>query len=108
LVWRAPFILLVSPSLYAALVLTSIFLFAFYNIISGGLPWSVALAMDETKQPWLAWSLLPWLVLIAGAIALWRKATESRLDLRLFRSQNCPPEERILGPAKESAMTRTS
>jgi hypothetical protein len=86
----------------------SIFLFAFYNIISGGLPWSVALAMDETKQPWLAWSLLPWLVLIAGAIALWRKATESRLDLRLFRSQNCAPEERTLGPAKESAMAGTS
>src|SRR5205085_843434 len=71
MVWLAPFILLVSPSLYTALaVSSSIFLFAFYNITSGGLPWSVALAMDETKQPWIAWSLLPWLVLIAGSLAL--------------------------------------
>jgi hypothetical protein len=95
LVWLAPFILLVSPSLYTALaVSSSIFLFAFYNITSGGLPWSVALAMDETKQPWIAWSLLPWLVLIAGSIALWRKTTDSKLDLPLVRSRDCVSEAR--------------
>jgi hypothetical protein len=64
--------------------------------------------MDETKQPWVAWSLLPWLVLIAGAIAVWRKAAESKLDLDLFSSQNCAPEEGTLGLAKESAMAGTS
>src|SRR4030095_7699386 len=70
----APFIRLASPSLYTALaVSSSIFLFAFYNITSGGLPWSVALAMDESSQHWIVWSLLPWSVLIAGAVALWLK-----------------------------------
>jgi hypothetical protein len=77
-------------------------------VASGGLPWSVSLLMDETKQPWVAWSLLPWLVLIVGAIAVWRKAAESKLDLHLFSSQNCAPEERTLGLAKESAMAGTS
>ena len=113
LVWLAPFILLVSPSLYTALVVSSsIFLFAFYNITSGGLPWSVALAMDETKQPWVAWSLLPWLVLIAGGIVLWRKVAERKLDVPLFRSRNCAPEARSLALVKDpkigSAVAGTS
>jgi hypothetical protein len=53
LIWLALFILILSPPLYTGLLFSSsIFLFAFYNITSGGLPWSVTLAMDETKQPW--------------------------------------------------------
>ncbi len=109
LIWFAPFILILSPPFYTGLLFaSSIFLFAFYNITSGGLPWSVALALDETKQPWVAWSLLPWLVLIAGAIALWRKTADSKLDLRLFRSENCAPEARNLALAKESAVAGTS
>jgi uncharacterized membrane protein len=84
--WLAPFILLVSPSLYTALVVSSsIFLFAFYNITSGGLPWSVALAMDESSQHWIVWSLLPWSVLIAGAVALWLKRSHGKLDLPFLR-----------------------
>ena len=85
LIWLAPFILILSPPLYTSVLVSgSIFLFAFYNITSGGLPWSVALAMDEIKQPWVAWSLLPWLVLIAGTIALLRKTADGKFDLRLF------------------------
>jgi hypothetical protein len=104
-----PFILIVSPPFYTGLLFSSsIFLFAFYNITSGGLPWSVALAMDQTKQPWVAWSLLPWVVLIAGAIAPGRKAAESKLDLRLFRSQDSALEARTRGLEKESAVARTS
>jgi hypothetical protein len=85
LVWLAPFILLASPSLYTALAISSsIFLFAFYNITSGGLPWSVALAMDESSQHWIVWSLLPWSVLIAGAVVLWLKRSRGKIDLSLF------------------------
>jgi hypothetical protein len=86
MVWLAPFILLASPSLYTALAISSsIFLFAFYNITSGGLPWSVALAMDESSQHWIVWSLLPWSVLIAGAVALWLKRSRGKLDLPFLR-----------------------
>jgi uncharacterized membrane protein len=86
LIWLAPFILILSPTLYSCiLVSSSVFLFAFYNITSGGLPWSVALAMDESKQHWTAWSLLPWLVVTAGSIVLWRKTADGKLDLRLFK-----------------------
>ena len=86
LIWLAPFILISSPMFYAVLtVASSIFLFAFYNITSGGLPWKVALAMDDSKQHWIAWSLLPWLIIIAGSILFWRKTADGRLDLRLLK-----------------------
>jgi len=74
LIWATPFIMILSPRLHAAFLLaSSVFLFAFYNITSGGLPWKVALAMDESKQHWVVWSLIPWLTLIVGSIALWLK-----------------------------------
>lgn len=86
LLWLAPFILVLSPTFYTCvLVSSSVFLFAFYNITSGGLPWSVALAMDDSRQHWTAWSLVPWLVITAGSIALWRKTADSKLHLHLFR-----------------------
>jgi Gpi18-like mannosyltransferase len=86
LIWLAPFILIFSPTFYTCvLVSSSIFLFAFYNITSGGLPWKVALAMDDSMQHWAAWSLMPWLVITGGAIALWRKTADGKLELRLFR-----------------------
>jgi hypothetical protein len=48
----APFILIMSLRFYTGLLLSSsIFLFAFYNIASGGLAWSVALVMDKARQP---------------------------------------------------------
>jgi hypothetical protein len=93
MVWLAPFILLASPSLYTALTIaSSIFLFAFYNITAGGLPWSVALAMDESSQHWIVWSLLPWSVLIAGAVALWLKRSHGKLDLPLLRLEKVRAE----------------
>jgi hypothetical protein len=93
LIWLAPFILILSPTFYSCmLVASSAFLFAFYNITSGGLPWSVALAMDDSKQHWTGWSLLPWLVITAGSIALWRKTADGKLDLRLFRLAKLRPE----------------
>ena len=86
LIWLAPFILILSPALYTfVLAASSIFLFAFYNITSGGLPWKVALAMDDSMQHWAAWSLVPWLVLIVGSLALWQKTRGRKLDLRLLK-----------------------
>ncbi len=86
LIWLAPFILILSPTFFTCLLVSSsIFLFAFYNITSGGFPWFVALAMNATMQPWTAWSLLPWLVIVAGSIALCRKTADRKLDLRLFK-----------------------
>ena len=86
LIWFAPFILILSPTFYTAVTIaSSAFLFAFYNITGGGLPWKVALAMDDSQQHWTVWSLLPWLVIIVGSIALWRKTDARKLDLRLFK-----------------------
>src|SRR5437899_6830974 len=67
LIWLAPFILILSPTFYSCmLVASSAFLFAFYNITCGGLPWSVALSTDEVTERWISCSLLPWIVLIIG------------------------------------------
>ena len=75
LIWFAPCLLILSPTFYVAItVASSAFLFAFYNITSGGLPWKVALAMDDSQQHWTAWSLLPWLVIVAGSAALFVKS----------------------------------
>jgi uncharacterized membrane protein len=93
LIWLAPFILILSPMFYTGvLTASSIFLFAFYNITSGGLPWKVALATDDSKQHWAAWSLLPWLVITAGSIALWRKTVNRELDLRPLQLEKLPAE----------------
>ena len=61
------------------------FLFAFYNITSGGLPWKVALAMDDSRQHWIVWSLLPWLIIIAGSAALFAKMYLRKDDPALFK-----------------------
>jgi uncharacterized membrane protein len=93
MVWLAPFLLILSPTFYTwVLVSCSVFLFAFYDITAGGLPWSVALSMDESKQPWVRWSLLPWGVFIAGALALWWKTRNAKLDLRLFKFGKLPAQ----------------
>jgi hypothetical protein len=85
LIWVAPFILILSPTFYTlVLIASSVFLFAFYNITSGGLPWSVAISTDELRDLWAPWSLLPWVVVIAGSLAFWRKSAESKIHLRLF------------------------
>ena len=93
LIWLAPFILVLSPRFYTAiLVASSIFLFAFYNITSGGLPWSVALAMDDSKQHWTGWSLLPWLVIIVGSLVRGQILSDLQLRLRPFRFAKTPVE----------------
>ena len=85
LLWLAPFILLLSPSFYTwLLVSSSIFAFAFYNTISNGLPWYKGVSTNALNKIWTPWSLLPWVVLITGLIMLWRKAKRVDPSLRLF------------------------
>jgi hypothetical protein len=84
-VWIAPFILLLSPTFYTWLLgSSSIFAFVFYNTISNGLPWYLGISINARNRIWTPWSLLPWLVLIAGLIMLWRKAKHADPSLRLF------------------------
>ena len=93
LIWLAPFILILSPTFYTCILISSsVFLFAFYNITSGGLPWSVALAMDDSKQHWTVWSLLPWITLTIGATALWLKRSNAKIDLRLLKFRKLSAE----------------
>ena len=97
LIWLPPFVLILSPMVYSCLlVASSIFLFEFYNITSGGLPWSVALAMDDSKQHWTAWSLFPWTVIVAGSLVIWRKSLTGKINLGLlplekFRTESAHP-----------------
>ena len=88
LVWLAPFVLILSPVFYCGLLLaSSIFLFRFYDVTAGGLPWSVAVSTDELREFWAPWSILPWCVLIIGSIALWRKTAAVKPALGLLNSE---------------------
>ena len=81
LIWLAPFILMLSAPFYAwLLVASSIFLFRFYDVISHGLPWFAGNSTTDLVRFWAPWTLLPWAVLIIGAIALWHGA-----GIRSFR-----------------------
>lgn len=89
LVWLAPFVLLLSPVLYSSLLASSsIFLFIFYTVTSRGFPWMVSVSMDEVREQWAPWSLLPWVVLGVGLIAISRKAAEMP-PFRLFSFESC-------------------
>jgi uncharacterized membrane protein len=70
LIWIAPFLLLHSGAWYAAVtVASSIYLFAYYNLMAHGMPWNVC---DPTVRPiWSVWGIIPWLVLVGfGVTAL--------------------------------------
>jgi uncharacterized membrane protein len=87
MVWIAPFSLLLSPSFYAWVTATSsLFLFAFYNAIAGGLPWYLAISSNNLEKIdlWAPWSLWPWATLILGLVLLWKKAIITDSSLRLF------------------------
>jgi hypothetical protein len=70
-VWLAPFVLMTSPRWYAALTAASaVFLFAFYNTISDGLPWYRGISENKHVAIYGPWSLLPWAALIAFLVWL--------------------------------------
>lgn len=85
MVWIAPFVLVSSPWIGAAVMLTSsLFLFCFYNVTSNGLPWYIAISTPTTNITVLPWSLWPWAALIAALVALWVQAKRAQPDLRLL------------------------
>ena len=66
LVWFTPLLLLHSPCWFVAVTTaSSVFLFAFYTTICHGLPWNLGISTAELLPQWVAWSCLPWLVLVA-------------------------------------------
>jgi len=74
MIWLAPFVLVASPSWYFALTAASTaYLFVFYNTISHGIPWFKGYSTNELTHIWVPWTNLPWLVLIAGSLLLWRR-----------------------------------
>jgi Glycosyltransferase family 87 len=67
-IWFAPFLLLYSPVFYVIFTgASSIYLFAYYHLMSQGLPWN---ASDPSAPPaWNDWGVIPWSV--AVAIGIW-------------------------------------
>lgn len=97
MVWLAPFVLILSPTLYAWLTVTSsIFLFFFYNSLAGGLPWYLAISRNKPDELnlWMPWSLWPWATLIFGMVLLWKKSAAADPSLRLFSFQALRAEAR--------------
>ncbi|HEU0209974.1 MAG TPA: glycosyltransferase 87 family protein [Candidatus Udaeobacter sp.] len=75
MVWLAPFVLLLSSTLYNWLTLASaLFLFFFYNTIADRFPWYLGISGGEHNEKWLPWSIWPWAILIAALILMWRNA----------------------------------
>jgi len=91
LIWLAPFILLFSRSLYTWLTAaSSVFLFIFYNTLSGGFPWHIAVGKfsDPNRFNLIApWALWPWAIIVCGLIIFGKKAAISDSCLRLLNSR---------------------
>lgn len=84
MIWLAPFILMLSTTLYVWLVTTSsLFVFFFYNVTARGLPWYLAISSNQLNRIWTPWGVWPWMVLIAGLVLLWRNAIAKDPQLRL-------------------------
>ena len=85
LIWLTPFVLVLSPSIAAYLIATSsMFLFVFYHVCSGGFPWNLAVSTRALNEITTPWSLWPWAVLIAALVFLWRSALRDQPGFRLL------------------------
>lgn len=76
LIWFTPFMLVQSERWYAVLTAAStVALFAFYTVVSSGLPWDKAFEALRTLPAWVPWLLVPWVAFIACLIATRRQWT---------------------------------
>ncbi len=67
LVWLIPFILVLSPALGTAFIISgSVALGVFYQTTADRFPWYAAIATPTTNAVTSPWMLLPWVVLIVG------------------------------------------
>ena len=95
MVWLAPFVLLLSPTFYGWVTATSsVFLFFFYNITAGGLPWYLAISTNKLNTVWTPWSVWPWAALVIGMVLLWKKSVAAHSGLRLFSLKALNPAPR--------------
>ena len=77
MIWFAPFLLLYSAPWYLATTTAcSIYLFNFYNITAGGLPWFYSSATGKLSAAAAPWSNCPWAVLIACLGYMWKKSRD--------------------------------
>ena len=97
MVWLAPFVFVLAPSLGAwVMASSSLYLFWFYNVTSGGLPWYLAVSTMSTNQWTVPWALWPWATLLAALIILWRRAAVKNRILGLFSlSQTEEPRKSV-------------
>jgi hypothetical protein len=94
LAWLAPFFLVATERWYAALTAaSSVALFAFYTVISRGLPWDTGFTVHSTAEHWVGWLVCPWLVLAAFLIWEARSALAQRSLTNSTTSVDCPPPE---------------
>jgi len=84
MVWPAVFALFLSPRFYLWLTATStLFLFFFYNVIAGGLPWHFGNSTSRLNTVWTPWSIWPWAIIVAALILFWRQTKSSEPDISL-------------------------
>ena len=70
LIWFAPFLIVQSERWYAGITAaSSVALFVFYNVVSGGMPWDKGFEAVKRAPQWAPWLLLPWLAMTACLIA---------------------------------------
>lgn len=89
LIWPAPFILLLSPKFYGWLTFsTTVALFFLYNDLTGGLPWYIGIARNNSSgmSAMAAWGIWPWATLLVGMILFWKDAIISHSHLRTERA----------------------
>jgi len=73
LVWPAPFLLILSPRLFAIVTAScSLFLFVFYNTICHGLPWYLGVSTNALVSQWAPWGLIAWATFVGGLALYWK------------------------------------
>jgi uncharacterized membrane protein len=89
MVWLAPFILLLSPKFYGWLTLaTTLALFFLYNDLTGGLPWYIGIARNNSTgaSSTATWMIWPWTTLLIGMIFFYSSTMDINLHSRTERA----------------------
>jgi hypothetical protein len=87
MVWLAPLILLFSPKFCGWLtVATALALFFLYNDLTGGLPWYIGIARDNSASSTTAWMIWPWATLLIGMRFFYRNTMGINLHSRTERA----------------------
>jgi uncharacterized membrane protein len=100
LIWFAPFLILQSEHWYAVITAaSSVALFVFYNVVSGGMPWDKGFEAVRTVPQWAPWLLLPWLAMTACLIATrsqWHLNRDRRTETGRQREAGSAMKEALL------------